>query len=183
MHCTCTSTHAHTHTHTHTHAHTHTHTHAHTHTHTHSWIDSYMDELPASESPNSSQPEPEPEPVAENEQPEPYIMFEKPKSIVPSPSHQPIDNRYPPASCNQVTEGDDAAKSDSYYSDRYSNLMNRGTYVGKNCLRNIHTYTHSFVGVTPSSVANGGSQCCYQLGFVYQYYCCNTREFSACILY
>lgn len=90
-----------------------------------------MDELPPSESPESSQPEPEPEPkpelllqpAADPEPPEPYIMFEKPKAgVIPSPPHQPVDSRCPPSdSQNKVTlpNEDDEAKSDSYYSDRY----------------------------------------------------------------
>ena len=86
-----------------------------------------MDELPSSESPESSQPEPESEPMlqpADPEPPEPYIMFEKPKAgtVITSPTHQqPPDDRYtscPHAEDSQVTgpnENDDAA---SYYSDR-----------------------------------------------------------------
>lgn len=96
-----------------------------------SWIDSYMDELPSSESPESSQPEPGTEvpqlpAVADPEPPEPYIMFEKPKAgVIPSPPHQPVESggsssssRCPPAG-SQTKNEDDDAKSDSYYSDRY----------------------------------------------------------------
>ena len=105
--------------------------HKHTHDSYNSWIDSYMDELPPSDSPESSQPEHEPEPeskvllqpAADPEPPEPYIMFEKPKAgVIPSPPHQPVDSRCPPSdSQNKVTlpNEDDEAKSDSYYSDRY----------------------------------------------------------------
>ena len=80
-----------------------------------------MDELPApSDSSNgeSSQPEPEaPEP------PEPYIMFEKPKGMVSSPSHQTLDSGCPPDTQSQITsvcDDEDPSKSDcdSYYSDR-----------------------------------------------------------------
>jgi hypothetical protein len=93
-----------------------------------------MDELPSSESPESSQPEPEPElllqtAVADSEPPEPYIMFEKPKAgVIPSPPRQPVESsRCPPAEAHSkdahrkgtpLPNEDDEAKSDSYYSDR-----------------------------------------------------------------
>ena len=109
---------------------TNTKTHQHSHDSYNSWIDSYMDELPSSESPESSQPEPETEvvlhpAVADSEPPEPYIMFEKPKpGVIHSPPHQPAESgtRSPPD--NSQSKGtppneDDEAKRDSYYSDRY----------------------------------------------------------------
>lgn len=105
--------------------------HEHSHDSYNSWIDSYMDELPSSESPGSSQPEPETEvllqpAVADPEPPEPYIMFEKPKpGVIHSPPHQPAEiSTRPPTDNSQPSKGtppneDDEAKRDSYYSDRY----------------------------------------------------------------
>ena len=97
------------------------HTHLYTHSPLHSWIDSYMDELPSSESPDGPSPLPDPE------VPEPYTIFEKPPpfgGVGGSPSQENLGNGCPPEPQNQVTAiGDDNNPSksdrDSYYSDRY----------------------------------------------------------------
>ena len=76
-----------------------------------------MDELPSpSDSPDGESIQPE------SKIPEPYIMFEKPKEVQSSPSHQTLDSGCLPDTQSQITAvGDDEepSKSDSYYSDRY----------------------------------------------------------------
>lgn len=79
-----------------------------------------MDELPPpSDSPDGGCSQE----LTEPDGPEPYMMFEKPKGVSSSPSHQTLDSGCPPDSQSQITNvGDDdlveKSDNDSYYSDR-----------------------------------------------------------------